>query len=302
MLSALRKHLNPATVLALVALVFAVTGGAFAANGGGSGGGRGSDSATLTASAAKSKPKTKAGPRGPAGPAGKTGATGPAGATGPGGPAGPVGPTGPAGTGTAGINGTNGTNGTSVTSTEFTGAKNGKCPAGGSEFKSASPTATYACNGAPAAGGGFPETLPPEKTETGSWSLPGKGFNEYVYSSISFPIPLKAALEASDVHYVGPHETVTECPGTAAAPEAEPGNLCLYQGLAFGLHVTEANGKPTETAKIEIFPPSGLPQGLSGTDSDGADTSGAGLQGERAEASTEAEGLAAWGSWAVTAE
>ena len=54
MFQALRKHLNPATVMAFAALVFALTGGAFAATGGSS-----PSHATLTASAAKSKAKPK---------------------------------------------------------------------------------------------------------------------------------------------------------------------------------------------------------------------------------------------------
>ena len=99
MFQAIRKHLNPTTVVAFVALVFAMTGGAFAASGGSGGGGTGSKTiASVTRGAggnpisttakSKAKPKTKAGPRGPAGPAGKNGATG---VTGPAGPAGATG-------------------------------------------------------------------------------------------------------------------------------------------------------------------------------------------------------------------
>jgi hypothetical protein len=89
MLSALRKHLNPATAIAFLALILALTGGAFAATGGG-------NHPTLTASAAKAK-KGPRGPQGPAGPAGKTGATGATGAAGATGPAGAKGETGAAG-------------------------------------------------------------------------------------------------------------------------------------------------------------------------------------------------------------
>ena len=90
MLSALRKrvHFGPATAIAFLALVFAITGGAFAATGGNGGG---SSHATLIASAAKAKSKVKVGPRGPAGPAGKNGANGANGAAGPQGPQGPKG-------------------------------------------------------------------------------------------------------------------------------------------------------------------------------------------------------------------
>jgi hypothetical protein len=93
MLSTMREHLrlSPAGVIAVVALVFAMAGGAFAANGG---------------SGATTSAKAKRGPKGPKGPKGATGAQGPKGDTGPMGPAGPagakgdtglVGPPGPAG-------------------------------------------------------------------------------------------------------------------------------------------------------------------------------------------------------------
>ena len=91
MFQALRKHLTPSTFIAFVALVFAVTGGAFAAgsHGGGSpvqatasSGRVGSATPLATSAKSKGKSKSKAGPRGPAGPKGATGATGPAGPAG----------------------------------------------------------------------------------------------------------------------------------------------------------------------------------------------------------------------------
>jgi hypothetical protein len=72
-----RLRLSPAGVVAVIALVFAMAGGAFAANNQGQG--------------ASASAKAKKGPRGP------KGATGPAGAAGAQGPAGPQGPVGPAG-------------------------------------------------------------------------------------------------------------------------------------------------------------------------------------------------------------
>ena len=121
-----------------------------------------------------------------------------------------------------------------MTSTEFTGAKNGKCPAGGSEFKSASPTATYACNGEAAAGGGFAETLPSGKTETG-WMQskkywPESGFEQEVLGVISIPIPVEnASHEPPTPHYIPLKEPTTECPGSPEKPTATPGNLCVYE-------------------------------------------------------------------------
>jgi hypothetical protein len=72
MFSALRKHLTPGTFIALIALIFAMTGGAFAASSSGGGSGAKATASvtrgTSVAAAAKSKAKPKAGPRGPAGP------------------------------------------------------------------------------------------------------------------------------------------------------------------------------------------------------------------------------------------
>ena len=194
MFSRIRKHLTPSTAIAFAALIFALTGGAYAATGGGA------SHATLTASAAKAKKKSapagKPGPRGPAGPAGAAGAAGPAGPVGPAGPAGAKGETGAAGTGTTGAEGkkgkegkgTPGAPGASVTATEFTGSKPGsKCTEGGSEFKIGT-AATFACNGEAgnngtngtngATGATGPEgspwvdggTLPSGSSEKGQWA------------------------------------------------------------------------------------------------------------------------------------
>jgi hypothetical protein len=243
MLSRIRKQLNPATVLAFVALIFAMTGGAFALSsprGGAPSAGAGGAGVArqVTAVAAKSKPKTKAGARGPAGPAGKTGATGPAGATGVAGPAGPVGPGGPQGpAGANGTNGTNGTNGESVSSKEFTGKKE-KCEEGGSELTVAGKH-TYVCNGSPWAAGG---TLPEGKSEKGAFSIlyESTAAGQPGSSAISFGIPLSTAPEA---HYIGAdkelageeHEAAAiaegKCKGNAEEPEAASGNLCVFAKL-----------------------------------------------------------------------
>jgi Collagen triple helix repeat (20 copies) len=85
-------------IVAVVALVFAMLGGAYAATGG--------NSSKATASA-------KQGKQGKQGKTGKTGPAGPAGTAGPAGPAGAKGDTGAAGSnGKDGTNGTNGKNGT----------------------------------------------------------------------------------------------------------------------------------------------------------------------------------------------
>jgi hypothetical protein len=101
MFSALGKriHVTPATVIASLALVFAMTGGAYAA------------SKYLITSTKQISPKVLKSLKGAKGANGTNGTNGPAGAAGAGsaGAAGPAGPQGPAGN--AGTNGTNGTNG-----------------------------------------------------------------------------------------------------------------------------------------------------------------------------------------------
>ncbi len=228
MLSKIRKHLTPSTGIALIALVFALTSGAFAATGG-SPGNPASNSSPRTSGGvlaviAKAKAKSKTGARGPAGPAGKPGPTGTAGATGPVGATGPAGPQGPQGA--AGTNGQNGApgspgaNGESVTS-KAVAINTAKCGGlGGVEYTLTGKT-TLICNGQT----GFTETLPEGKTETGAWAATGAG----TAVGISFPIPLSAPLEASHTHIVTVNTVPAQCPGTVAEPKAEPGNLCVYE-------------------------------------------------------------------------
>ncbi len=208
----LRKHINPATILAFAALVFAITGGAYAASSSG-----GSAHGKLTASAAKKKSSYVITSTRQISPTvlkslqGKAGANGVNGATGPAGPAGAKGETGA--NGAAGANGTGekgdkgdtgpaGTPGTSVTSATL--GKNTACKEGGSEFTAAEGKKTYACNGeAGAGGGGGGEatsfgTLAAGKTESGVWSLgpvPARAYGKVPKVAIgSFPIPLAASL------------------------------------------------------------------------------------------------------------
>jgi hypothetical protein len=218
MFPAIRKHITPATVIATVALVFAMSGGAYAA------------SKFLITSAKQIKPSVLAQLKGKPGAAGAVGSQG---------TAGPVGPQGPVGVaGKDGVNGApggKGETGVSVTTAAASLAECGK--AGGVKVMSASP-ATKVCNGAT----GFTKTLPSGETETGMWgSISGKAncFGPIVcgIASMSFSIPLEKALE-SEHHvqvkpagYDGTDGTGTEheeCPGTAEEPKAEAGVLCVY--------------------------------------------------------------------------
>jgi hypothetical protein len=221
MLSPLRNRFGIPGVISVIALVFAMFGGAYAAsdNGGGK--------ATASAKAKK----------GPPGPRGKTGPAGPQGPTGPPGPTGAKGDTGAAGSnGTNGTNGAPGKDGKSVTSTAFGPTEE---PAGepceelgGSEFESAAAT-TYACNGEPGSPWTAGGTLPQGATETGSWAVVNK---EGTVVPISFSIPLAAGLAGSNVHYVTVEQQLNSTQpegctgGTAAAPKAAPGHLCVFGG------------------------------------------------------------------------
>jgi len=208
----LTKHATPSTFIALLALIFALTGGAFAAtNGTGNGGGKGNkNNQTLTATTAKKKPAPK-GARGPAGPKGATGATGATGAAGPAGPAGPAGAAGAKGeNGAAGTNGTDGTNG-----------KEGN---EGQPGQPGEPGAIHPGNPV-----GSAEPLPSKATETGTWAY---GFTEASFTrvAISFPIPLAAVLPETNAIFVEESQGTAppNCPGTVKKPEAAPGYLCVY--------------------------------------------------------------------------
>jgi hypothetical protein len=227
----LRNRFGIPGVISVIALVFAMFGGAYAASNSGHG--------QATASA-----KAKKGPRGPKGPKGDTG------------PAGPQGPAGAPGakgdTGANGKDGTNGTPGQSVTGTPI--AANGACGKKTGVKYTLSATSTNVCNGEDGQTG-FTETLPSGKTETGAWAA-GMATVESLplFTSVSFNIPLTEALEAGphgdgppevpgafnvngEIHYIqsngeelsgGTGTPSTACHGTYEEPTADAGNLCIY--------------------------------------------------------------------------
>jgi hypothetical protein len=224
--SRLRDKFNtPAIVVSVVALVFALVGGAYAAS---------------NALTGKQKKEVEKISKKFAGKPGAPGATGPAGAAGPAGPKGD--------TGAKGDKGDTGNAGTGVVSEEFgLIGKDGKCVGtGGTKFTSASGS-TYACNGqegSPWTAGG---TLPSGATETGVWSIPSESninFRGETVIPLSFTIPLAAGLSESHVHLIGPDgkEVGTNnagnaqpaCAGGAAAnPKAEAGTLCVFTSSSF---------------------------------------------------------------------
>jgi hypothetical protein len=250
MFSTLRNRFGIPGVISVIALVFAMFGGAYAASSS-SGGGK------ATASA-----KAKKGPKGPKG------------ATGPAGPAGPAGAAGAKGdTGVAGSNGTNGTPGSagaagkSVISETFEGTDepNGaECfEAGGVEFEvEGSGTKKYACNGTAGTPGapGSPwtagGTLPVGATETGIWSFTSSdpSENSVAFVPLSFDVPLAAELDSTHVVFVGGlNPDPTHCPGTVAEPKAASGYLCVYRQLAvfsISIAINATNNVPLDPEEV----------------------------------------------------
>lgn len=303
-MSALRKHINPASILALVALVFAVTGGAYAASGGGAG------KPHATALIAKSKKKTtsgKPGPRGPAGPAGPAGTAGPAGPAGPQGSAGAKGENGANGSnGGEGKKGENGSNGTSATTESFTGEEHG-CEEGGLLVKSASSPAAV-CNGkqgnagSPWPGGG---TLPVGATETGTWQVQWEPRNSTpkmgadiggLLAPISLPIQLKEALPYTDFEIVAEKATGTKCTGSVEHPTAPEDFFCVYIAREVN---TDGEAIIASRPKV-LVKPAGLPPGKSSPEEYGVDPTGTILLFAPEETTSSPERETIYGTWAVT--
>jgi hypothetical protein len=189
-----RMHVSPATAIATLALVFAMTGGAYAAN------------RFLITSTKQISPKVlralkgangKSGAPGPAGPVGAPGA-GSQGAAGPTGPAGPAGPA-----GAAGAKGETGAPG-----------------APGAEGEKGAAGEPWTPN----------NTLPTGASETGAWGAGELAKEQTDFVPISFSIQLAQELDESHVLIVPKTGKAPECPGTAAQPSAEPGFLCVYEG------------------------------------------------------------------------
>ena len=208
MFSTLRNRFGIPGVISVIALVFAMIGGAYAANH--------NSGAKATASAGKRGPRGPKGATGPAGPAGPAGAQGAAGAKGNDGAPGLNGATGP--TGAAGATGATGKQG-------LQGLQGATGPTGP--------------EGAPWTAGG---TLPSGESESGHWALyvPAKEVkeveqseenNQRAYSAVSFTIPYPGNTPP-EFNFVQNDASTEACPGTAANPTAAPGNLCLYEQFA----------------------------------------------------------------------
>jgi hypothetical protein len=125
--------------------------------------------------------------------------------------------------------------------------------------------------------------LPSGKTETGTWTAQApEGPETFVISPISFNIPLESSLDGTHVFFVEPENTTheAECPGSVEAPEAEPGDLCVYAKILGLLPTSGVIHNPNEKFS----------------------TSGAGSAGAFLTLVPEnTEGGFAYGTWAVTA-
>jgi hypothetical protein len=195
MFHAIRRRINASGLLAILALIFALTGGAYAA------------SRYVITSTKQISPKVlkslkgkngqngangvpgAAGPAGPTGPGGAQGAAGAKGETGPSGPGGKEGPPGPPG-----------------------------------------PKGDKGETGPP---GPFTETLPKGATETGTWLAPANSSREEL-AMISFTLQLETPLDGSHVHYVTIADVEKEelpegCGGDVEKPVAEAGFLCVFE-------------------------------------------------------------------------
>ena len=217
MLSSIRRRITYANVAVTLALVFAMSGGAYAAG------------HYLITSTKQFSPKVLKALKGHAGARGANGANGASGAQGAQGAQGPQGAQGAGGPG-----GLEGKPGISVTSKQLTNKEAACNKEGGSEF-TAGTTKTTACNGSPWTVNGLPKGA----TEKGHWSLADfvkANQGSFVPTTISFVIPLASEPEESNVHFIGPEEGQGEpkqnlpegCSGNAGEPQAASGNVCVF--------------------------------------------------------------------------
>jgi Collagen triple helix repeat (20 copies) len=210
MFSKLREPFGTAgLVVAIVALAFALGGGAWALNPSTGSDKKAKSGKQTTPLAAK---KRLRGPRGPAGPPGPEGPEGPPGVNGKDGV-----------NGKPGVNGTNGLPGKSVLSGEEPAGAN--CPQSGYWFEiQGSGNKQYVCSGGGGAGGGGTE-LGPGESLYGFWDFQVSDTNEFVFS-ITFPLQVRPG---PTFHFIPADASPPpECPGEEAEPKAKPGHFCVY--------------------------------------------------------------------------
>jgi Collagen triple helix repeat (20 copies) len=212
MIGRLGNRITYANVAATLALVLAMSGGAYAAT------------KYVITSTKQIKPSVRAQLKGNSGARRAAGALGAPGAQGPAGGAGTA--------GKEGALGKDGKEGPPGPKGE-TGPKGEKGLTGFTETLPSKKTET----------GSWTDQVPP-KAET-------DGREAIAFSSISFAIPLASALNGSHVFYVEPEAVAPEqCPGTVTEPAAAAGDLCLYGAFvtlvpAFGVIHDSSNSEFT---------------------------------------------------------
>jgi hypothetical protein len=107
--------------------------------------------------------------------------------------------------------------------------------------------------GLPGEPGPTETTLPSGKTETGLWSFDG---HEVLGVVVTESFPLRTTF-TPDFHWIRGGGPTAECPGTAAEPQAEAGQLCLYAGPEVffeGVEPTVLSGQldPTSGFSLEF--------------------------------------------------
>lgn len=269
MFSKVGKRFSYANVTATLALVFAMTGGAYAA------------SKFIVTSTKQIKPSVlkqlqgKDGKTGPQGPVGLQGAPGTNGKD-----------------GTSGKDGTNGASGATgksvIAANEPKGAH---CGEGGSSFEvEGSGAKHYACNGSPWSVGG---KLPEGSSERGQWIMSYSSEVAFHDTAVSFPIPLAAALSEADVHVIGVEEGFKEAKESSA----------IKSGQCSGTwENTETAPIKAQSKNLCIFvSPGGSAETLTGTESaESASSGGAGVSGVVLTAGIGTGPFILKGSWVVT--
>jgi Collagen triple helix repeat (20 copies) len=205
--------------VAILALVMALVGGAYAAGG-------------LTKSQEKQVKKIAKKYAGKAGPAGAAGTNGTNGTNGKDGAPGTAGTNGT--NGEPGEDGTDGADGKSVVVTPVVEGDAFICDQrGGATVEVEGGSPTEVCNGEEGEKGdkGDPwtvgGTLPPGATLSGTWAFSGSSNTEQ-FVPLSFSVPLPFTLPGSRAHHLAPAASHSTCNGTVNNPKAPPGELCVY--------------------------------------------------------------------------
>lgn len=243
MIKSISRRFNASTLIAVIALVFAMTGGAYAAK------------KYLITSTGQISPKVLKTLKGAKGGNGANGAQGPAGAAGPQGPAGPAGPGGAAGAkGETGAPGKDGKDGAK-------GNEGSPWTAGGTLPSGKTETGSWAIS-QEGEGNAFTSiSFPIPLAEALEGAEPGEEGNHVFWDRVWE----EGGLE---------EEFVEKCPGSTETPLATRGNLCVYTSVANGLvplgvfepFAPGVKGSGTTGALLRLLPPEGGGSGAAAGD------------------------------------